>query len=115
MENASGHGVTTWWRFIEELLDRHHLTRAEFARRVSIAASAVTGWQAGREPTPAVLHKVAKTFDVPVTEALMAAGWLSTADLDPRVVQVTQDLSAVPTRTLLRELARRLGDDDPAS
>ncbi|ORM00687.1 hypothetical protein [Prescottella equi] len=92
-------------------------TEAEISRAVNISQSIVGRWRIqGTAPEIKSLRRVADGLGVSIQEALVAAGYVTPEEVG--VVEVTpvvnMDVSRIPTAELLRELARRLGEADPA-
>lgn len=84
-------------------------TEADISRAVNTSQSIVGRWRLhGAVPEMKTLRRVAEGLNVPIQEALIAAGYVK-----PEEVGVFQtSVEDIPTRDLLLELARRLGEDE---
>lgn len=65
----------------------------------------------GTAPTMETLRRLSDGLNVPIQEALVAAGYVRPEEVG--VVEAEgRDIKDIPTRDLLLELARRLGEDE---
>ena len=85
-------------------------TEAEISRAVNTSQSIVGRWRLqGAVPEIKTLRRVAEGLNVPIQEALVAAGYVAPSEVG--VIEVANvDIRDVPTADLLLEIARRLGE-----
>lgn len=86
-------------------------TQAQIAAKTGIAESNVGRWIRGQggQPKPDSVVVLARAYNQPTTEALIAAGWLAADDVD--VSKQRTPLSAYSNAELLDELRRRTVND----
>ncbi|MGW2095795.1 helix-turn-helix domain-containing protein [Promicromonospora sukumoe] len=89
--------------------DRGLETEAELSRAINTSQSIIGRWRMhGTVPEMKTLRRVAESLNVPIQEALVAAGYVRPEEVG--FIQIK--LGDVATRDLLLELARRLGEDE---
>lgn len=87
-------------------------TEADISRAISTSQSIVGRWRMhGTAPTMETLRRISDGLNVPIQEALVAAGYVKPEEVG--VIEAEgRDIKDIPTRDLLLELARRLGEDE---
>lgn len=87
--------------------------QVDIARRSGLDQTTVSRWLNGenRSITPASVTKFARAYNRPVLEAFVVAGFLTQAEAGLKQNEVV-DLSAIKNAQLVRELNRRLEQDD---
>ncbi|WP_275792671.1 helix-turn-helix domain-containing protein [Prescottella equi] len=87
-------------------------TEADISRAINTSQSIVGRWRMhGTAPTMETLRRLSDGLNVPIQEALVAAGYVRPEEVG--VVEAEgRDIKDIPTRDLLLELARRLGEDE---
>lgn len=99
--------MNTWMEWLREAAG--WVSDREIARRVGVSPSSVGRW-ADTPPKVENVVTIARTFGAPVSEALVAAGYVSRDEL--HTPQAIRNLGAFTSRELLAELNRRI-DDTP--
>ncbi|AEV51940.1 transcriptional repressor [Rhodococcus phage REQ3] len=93
-------------------------TEAEISRAVNTSQSIVGRWRLqGAVPEIKTLRRIADGLNVPIQEALVAAGYVLPEEVgvvrtDIKDIPAAELLANIATRDLLLELARRLGEDE---
>lgn len=93
--------TTPWAKYVSDAIHDH--TPAEAARRTNLSRSTLTRWLAGSTPDPKDVIRFARAYGRPPGSALVAAGYLTTEDLEGE----QYDIASVPDETLLDEVRRR--------
>ena len=93
--------TTRWAKYVNDAI-RDHIP-AEAARRSNLSRSTITRWMAGSTPDPKDVIRFARAYGRSPGSALVAAGYLTDADLDGE----QYDISSVPDDALLDEVRRR--------
>lgn len=99
--------VEGWPEYVRRVTRGH--TQAQIAKMTGIAESNIGRWMRGErgQPKPDKVLDLAKAFGQPPAEALIAAGYLTDADVSAK----RTPLSAYTMAELLDELRRRTVDD----
>jgi len=93
--------TTRWAKYVNDAIHDH--IPAEAARRSNLSRSTITRWMAGSTPDPKDVIRFARAYGRSPGSALVAAGYLTDADLDGE----QYDISSVPDDALLDEVRRR--------
>jgi hypothetical protein len=99
-----------WAEYVHDVLDKHGADANEAGRRMGIHPDGIRRWlRHQNEPLVDKVMKFAAAFNEPVTEAFIAAGYMTPnqAGLPVEVKQSIRDLS---DDQLLAEVARRLAE-----
>jgi hypothetical protein len=67
-----------WWEYVQRVTGR--ASQSEIARKLGLAPSAVNRWQ-HTGPKPVNVSEFARAYGRPVTEAMIAAGYMTEADI----------------------------------
>ena len=88
----------------------------QIAAAADIAKSTVSRWRGGQDPRPAHVVSVARAFGHPPLGAFMAAGYLTSEEVDALVdgtsIVALMSLDEVETAVLATEVARRLNNPE---
>ncbi|NKR57482.1 XRE family transcriptional regulator [Rhodococcus hoagii] len=87
-------------------------TEADISRAINTSQSIVGRWRMhGTAPTMETLRRLSDGLNVPIQEALVAAGYVKPEEVG--IIQAEgRDIKDIPSKELLLELARRLGEDE---
>lgn len=69
-----------WWEYVQRVT--RGATQSEIARRLGLGQTSISRWQRG-EPRPENVRAFAKAYNRPVTEAMIAAGYMEPEDVPP--------------------------------
>ncbi|MEU6034020.1 helix-turn-helix transcriptional regulator [Actinomadura sp. NPDC047616] len=94
----------SWWAYVERIANGDNQTK--IAERTGLSQAGVNAWKT-RTPKPETVATFARTYNRPVLEAFVAAGFLT--EEEAGTTALPQPLSEVPSGELLAELGRRLG------
>lgn len=83
-------------------------TQGQIADRLGVSRATVVRWLRGGVLDPNAVLAVARAYHADPIEGLLAARWLKPADLHNGGVKYI--VSYAPTRLLVNELHRRIGD-----
>lgn len=104
MENDAGR--TTWWEFVQDQLEKHGWSGADFERQSGVYRSRLASWKTGAIPSVEIARATAKAFGVSISTAFLAAGFMNAEELAETAE--LPDLAAFSDKALVRELERRL-------
>lgn len=96
---------TKWWAYVRHVAG--DATQLEIAHRAGIDKSHPTRWKQGFAPGAEFVVRFAEAYDRNALEALVAAEIITEEQANLREVRVTE-LSEIPSKDLLAELARRI-------
>jgi transcriptional regulator with XRE-family HTH domain len=101
--------VDEWARYVREVVGT--LNQIEVAAKTGIAQSNVGRWLRGEPGTPkaASVVALARAFDRPPVEALVAAGYITEAEAGAKARTKRTPLKDYTERELVDELSRRVG------
>lgn len=102
--------TTKWWDYIERHLAEKGMTQSALAEAVGVNRSSASGWKSGSAPKPATVVAVAEVLETSISEALIAAGLMSEAELG--VERTIPDIELLTNDQLINELNRRLKNAD---
>lgn len=102
-------GVENWSEYVRRITRGY--TQAQIADRAGVAESNVGRWLRGQRgrPLPDSVLALAKAFDRPPVEALIAAGWVTAEDV---TMPARTPLSVYSLSDLLDEVRRRTVGSD---
>lgn len=98
--------IETWPEYVRRVTRGH--SQAQIAAKTGVAESNISRWMRGThgQPKPENVLALAKAFDQPPIEALIAAGYVSREDVNAE----RTPLSAYTMAELIDELRRRTVD-----
>ncbi len=101
--------VDEWARYVREVVGP--LNQLEIAAKTGIAQSNVGRWLRGEPGTPkaASVVALARAFNQPPVEALVAAGYITEAEAGAKVRKTRTPLKDYTDKELVGELSRRVG------
>lgn len=79
----------------------------DIARAIGVSESTITRWKDGKLPTPSIAVSVARAYNQPPLEALVAAGYLTVDEMRDHVTLRFVPLSDVTDVELANELLDR--------
>lgn len=97
---------TRWYAYVLKVAGG--MSAKEVADRAHFDQSAMTRWKNGLNVDPKMAVQFARAFNQNVLHALVEAGLITDAEAD--LHDVRAPLEAVSARSLLDELARRIGE-----
>lgn len=102
---------TRWWTYIQGVLDSRGWSGADFQRATGVDRSRLNAWRSGELPKAPMARRVAASLEEPVLTVFVAAGILEPGDVGARPAPSPTpiDVRDVPSVTLVREVARRMG------
>lgn len=103
-----------WWSYVTQVSGGN---QTEIAYKVGVSVPSVSRWRTSA-PKPQNVVAFARAYDRPVIEAFIAAGYLTEADVQEKLV-VDRPISELSNAELLAEVERRIEHsavpDTPAS
>lgn len=96
----------TWWQYVQEVAGGS--SQIEISKKTGISAAAVSRWQRA-VPQPDTAALFARTYQRPVLQAFVAAGFL-TADEAAATITVP-DIGQLSADDLLAEVRRRMREE----
>jgi len=98
--------IESWPEYLRRISAGH--TQAQIADRIGIGRLSVCNWLHGKtRPKAETVIVVARVFDRPPTEALIAAAYLEPAEVG-RSVEIRTSPEDLPAEDLAAEVRRRL-------
>jgi len=105
---------TAWSRYIDDTCGED--SNATIAVKLGVARSTIGRWRTGAfDPSPQQVVEYARAYRRSPAEALIAAGYLTTEDLDMAITVPTLTVADFSALALAQELTRRLKLDTTAS
>lgn len=95
--------AVTWWEYVQRIAGTS--SPSEIGRRTGIGQSSIGRWDSS-SPKPESVATFARTYERPVLEAFVAAGFLT--EEEAGTTEIPTDLSYVPGEVLIAEMKRRL-------
>lgn len=95
--------ATRWWEFVQRI--SNHATPAQIARDTQLDKSAPSRWSRGGGVEAAQAVRVARAYEANVLEALAAAGYISSDEVE--LTEIAKGVEHYTSVELLRELLRR--------
>lgn len=95
----------TWPQYVARISDEAR--NVDIARAIGVSESTITRWRDGKLPTPSLAVSVARAYNQPPLEALVAAGYLAVDDVRAHVTLRFVPLSDVTDVELANELLDR--------
>ncbi|KAB8186947.1 XRE family transcriptional regulator [Nonomuraea phyllanthi] len=93
----------SWWTYVQQIAGQ--ASAREISRRTGIGQTSVNRWQHA-SPKPENVATFARTYERPVLEAFVAAGFLT--EEEAGTTEIPTDLTYVPGEVLIAEMKRRL-------
>lgn len=95
-----------WWEYVASALNG--MSALEAGRKAGFDSSAFTRWKKGARPDVDFVVKFARAFDLPVVQALVAAGFITDEEANVREVAIGQReaVLAAPPALLAEAVAR---------
>lgn len=109
--------TNTWWEYVERIggPNQSAIAKRMTERGASITPASINRWRDSVPKTSSV-RAFAMTYDRPVVEAFIAAGFLAESDIDPTwSPDLVVLLDTVETSVLLKELSRRVSGAEGAT
>ncbi|QSL99761.1 helix-turn-helix DNA-binding domain protein [Gordonia phage ODay] len=96
----------TWWQYLERITGTS--SGKQIAHATGVDAATISRWRSGRvRPNAETAVKIARDWNRPPVEALIAAGILSVGEFD-QAVQVGRSINDFSDTELVTEIGRRL-------
>lgn len=99
--------MASWWQYVQRYLDKFGWTPSDLSRQADINRSIISRWKEGATPEVETARKVAKAFQRPMPEVLIASGLVTKDELDVSDIAVSP-LDQLTDGELLAELGRRM-------
>lgn len=100
----------TWPEFLRRIADGQ--TQAQIAERIGIGRLSVSNWLRGNtRPKAETVIAVARVYRCSPIEALLAAAYLTTDEVDPKI-EIRVSLADLPAGVLAGEVHRRLAQSE---
>lgn len=97
----------TWWQYVERVSTG--ATQVAIAQATGVDKATVWRWKAEKaRPKPEAVIEVARAYRRPVTEALAAAGFISSDEAGVTEVVIESSLSDLDDEDLIKEVRRRM-------
>lgn len=100
-----GMAQETWPQYVARISDEAR--NVDISRAIGVSESTITRWRDGKLPTPTLAVSVARAYNQPPLEALVAAGYLAVDDVRAHVSIRFVPLSDVTDVELANELLDR--------
>ena len=103
----------SWWGYVQHV--SAYAANKDIADAAQMDASAISRWKRGDQPRAQNVVAFARAYSRPAVEALVAAGYLTEADLVVMgAVQIARStIAEVPNSELVEEMQRRMAAGDP--
>ncbi|NKY60803.1 hypothetical protein [Nocardia flavorosea] len=102
----------SWIDYVNSLCHIHHLTLHQFTQRIGASASVSTKWKEGGTVRAGTALTIAREFNIPYQEVLIAAELAEPSDFDYKGSSQVLQLAALPNDTLIEILKERLIPDE---
>ncbi|MGW4426398.1 helix-turn-helix domain-containing protein [Streptosporangium sp. NPDC004631] len=96
----------TWWQYVERITSG--ATQRAIAATIDVDKATVWRWKTGTAPSPEAVIRLARAYQRPIVEALVASGAITPEEADIRHVAVAPNLSELDDEELVDELLQRL-------
>lgn len=100
--------ASQFWSYLEARMEGAGLSTSDLVRAVGVHRSRLTDWRRGKSLSWETARSLARLFQVPLLEILVAAGQLSDEEANARPLRSPSSLSDA---VLLHELRRRLAGE----
>lgn len=97
----------TWWQYLQRITDG--ATQVAIAAAADVDKTTVWRWKADKaSPSPEVAIRLARAYDRPVTEALVASGAITADEANITEITVAGKPADFDDDALVDEIRRRL-------